>query len=133
MTRSTEPLDLVRGSGNVFADFGHVNAVGEQLKTSLAAEIIKAMDTQEINARQAEGRTGIAASDFSRIRHVKLDRFTIDRLITILERLNTSIDVQVTVRPHARQQAAVYSAPSRTPFRAEVGRNSDVKADTVPR
>ena len=92
MTPSTEPLDLVRGSGNVFADFGHVHAVGEQLKTFLAAEIIKAMDTQEINARQAEGRTGIAASDFSRIRHVKLDRFTIDRLLAILERLDTSID-----------------------------------------
>ena len=103
MTPITEPLDLVRGSGNVFADFGQVNAVGEQLKTLLAAEIIKAMDTQEINARQAEGHTGIAASDFSRIRHVKLDRFTIDRLISILERLDTSIEVQVTVRPHARQ------------------------------
>ena len=98
-----------------------------------AAEIIKALDIQGINARQAEGLTGIAATDFSRIRHVKLDRFTIDRLLAILERLDMSIDVQVTVRPHARQQAAGYSAPSRTPFRAEVGRHSTVNADSVPR
>ena len=104
MTQSTEPLDIVRGSGNVFADFGHANAVGEQVKTLLATEIIKAMDAQAMNARQAETRTGIAASDFSRIRHVKLDRFTIDRLITILERLDTTIDVRVTVRPHAHAQ-----------------------------
>ena len=102
MTQSTDRLDLVRGSGNVFADFGHANAVAEQVKTFLAAEVIKAMDAQEMNARQAEARTGIAASDFSRIRHVKLDRFTIDRLITILERLDTTIDVRVTVRPHAQ-------------------------------
>ena len=100
---------------------------------SRQAEIIKALDIQGINARQAEGLTGIAATDFSRIRHVKLDRFTIDRLLAILERLDMSIDVQVTVRPHARQQAAGYSAPSRTPFRAEVGRHSTVNADSVPR
>ena len=105
MTKKSEPLEIVRGSGNVFADFGHVNAVGEQVKAFLAAEIIKAMDVQEMTARQAEDRTGIAASDFSRIRHVKLDRFTIDRLIAILERLDTTIDVQVTVRPHLRSAA----------------------------
>ena len=111
MTKKTDqPLELVRGTGNAFADFGHANAVGEQVKSFLAAEIIKAMDAQEMTARQAEGRTGIAASDFSRIRHVKLDRFTIDRLIAILERLDTTIDVQVTVRSHARS-----SAPAVTP------------------
>lgn len=108
MTQHPEPLEIVRGSGNVFADFGHVNAVGEQVKAFLAAEIIKAMDAKTMNARQAEAQTGIAASDFSRIRHAKLDRFTIDRLITILERLDTQIDVQVTVRPQAGAIAPVF-------------------------
>lgn len=74
MTKKTEAVETVRGSGNVFADFGHANAVAEQVKAFLAAEIIEAMDAQEISARQAESRTGIAASDLSRIRHVKLDR-----------------------------------------------------------
>jgi predicted XRE-type DNA-binding protein len=106
MTKKTDQtLELVRGSGNVFTDFVHANAVGEQVKAFLAAEIIKAMDTQEMTARQAEGRTGIAASDFSRIRHVKLDRFTIDRLITVLERLDTRIDVKVTVQRRASNSA----------------------------
>ena len=109
-SKTDQPLELVRGSGNVFADFGHENAVGEQVKGLLAAEIIKAMDAKELTARQAEERTGIAASDFSRIRHVKLDRFTIDRLIAILERLGTAIEVQVTVRPPERS-----IAPSLTP------------------
>jgi predicted XRE-type DNA-binding protein len=31
---------------------------------------------------------------------VKLDRFTIDRLMTILKRLDQDVDVRVTVRPH---------------------------------
>ena len=94
---NTEPLEIVHGSGNVFADLGYPNAVGEQLKSLLASEIIKAMDGRDMTARAAEGRTGIAATDFSRIRNCKLDRFTIDRLITILERLDTSVDVKLTV------------------------------------
>jgi len=95
-----EPLEIIRGSGNVFADFGHPNAEVEQLKALLAAEIIGVLDSRAFTVRKAEDLTGIAAADFSRIRKVKLDRFTIDRLMTILKRLDQDIEVQLTVRPH---------------------------------
>jgi predicted XRE-type DNA-binding protein len=95
-----EPLELVRGSGNLFADFGHPNATVEQLKALLAAEIIGVLDDRALTVRKAEDLTGIAAADFSRIRKTKLDRFTIDRLMTILARLDQDVDVHVTVRPH---------------------------------
>jgi len=95
-----EPSEVVRGSGNVFADFGHSNAAVEQLKALLAAEIIGVLDDRVLTVRKAEDLTGIAAADFSRIRKTKLDRFTIDRLMTILNRLDQDVDVRVTVRPH---------------------------------
>lgn len=95
-----EPFEVVRGSGNVFADFGHSNAAVEQLKALLAAEIIGVLDDRALTVRKAEDLTGIAAADFSRIRKAKLDRFTIDRLMTILNRLDQDVDVRVTVRPH---------------------------------
>ena len=95
-----ESFEIVRGSGNVFADFGYPNAAAEQLKALLAAEIIGVLDDRALTVRKAEEMTGIAAADFSRIRKAKLDRFTIDRLITILTRLDQDVDVQVTVRPH---------------------------------
>lgn len=94
-----EPLELVHGSGNVFADFGYPNADAEQLKALLAAEIIGVLDDRALTVRKAEDLTGIAAADFSRIRNTKLDRFTIDRLMTVLNRLDQEIDVQLTVRP----------------------------------
>jgi predicted XRE-type DNA-binding protein len=93
-----EPMELIRGSGNVFADFGRRNADAEQLKAILAAEIIKTLDAQALSVRKAHTRTGIAAADFSRIRNVQLGRFTIDRLMSILERLDQRVDVAVTVR-----------------------------------
>lgn len=96
-----EPIELVRGSGNVFADFGYPNADAEHLKASLAAEIIDVLDKRSLTVRGAENLTGIAAADFSRIRKAKLDRFTIDRLMTILNRLDQDVEVKISVHPRS--------------------------------
>ncbi|HEX5226980.1 MAG TPA: helix-turn-helix transcriptional regulator [Bryobacteraceae bacterium] len=98
-----EGLGVVRGSGNVFRDLGHQNADAEQLKAILAAEIIKALDREQLTVRAAHDRTGIAAADFSRIRNADLRRFTLDRLMGILNRLGSRIEVKVRVR---RERAA---------------------------
>lgn len=94
-----EKLELVRGSGNVFRDLGRENADLEQLKALLAAEIIKALDRAELTVRSAQAQTGFAAADFSRIRNADLARFTADRLMSILNRLGSRVDVKVRVRP----------------------------------
>ena len=94
-----EKLDVARGSGNVFRDLGHRNADAEQFKAILAAEIIKAVDREKLTVRAAERRTGIAAADFSRIRNADLGRFTLDRLMAILNKLGARIEIKVRVRP----------------------------------
>jgi len=94
----SEKLELVRGSGNVFRDLGNRNADAEQFKAILAAEIIKALDRDHLTVRAAHGRTGIAAADFSRIRNANLGRFTVDRLMSILNRLGSRVEVKVKVR-----------------------------------
>jgi len=92
-------LELVRGSGNVFRDRARENADIEQLKSLLAAEIIKALDRDELTVRGAHTRTGFAAADFSRIRNADLARFTADRLVSILNRLGSRVEVKIRVRP----------------------------------
>src|SRR5205814_4039317 len=91
-------LEVTRGSGNVFRDLGRANADADQFKAILAAEIIKALDRQELSVRRAHDRTGIAAADFSRIRNADLGRFTADRLMSIINRLGSRVEVKVTVR-----------------------------------
>ena len=91
-------LAVVRGSGNVFRDLGRKNADVEQFKAILAAEVIKALDRERLTVRAAHSRTGIAAADFSRIRNADLDRFTVDRLMSILNRLGSRVEVKVRVR-----------------------------------
>jgi len=100
-----DKMELVRGSGNMFRDFGDSNADLEQARAILAAAIIKALDQQELSVRAAERLTGVAASEFSRIRDVRLDRFTIDRMIMILGKLGQEVDVRVKVRPRYPDEA----------------------------
>ena len=94
----SEKLEMVRGSGNVFRDLGHKNADADQVKAILAAEIIKALDRDGLSVRSAQGRTGIAAADFSRIRNADLSRFTVDRLMSIINRLGSRVEVKIKVR-----------------------------------
>ena len=46
----------------------------------------------------AHSRTGIAAADFSRIRNADLGRFTVDRLMSIINQLGSRVEVKVRVR-----------------------------------
>lgn len=91
-----DDLELVRGSGNVFRDFGRVNAGVEQARAILAAEIIRTLDKNGLSTREAEKLTGVAHSEFLRIRNARLERFTLDRMVTILGKLDEDVEVNVT-------------------------------------
>ena len=106
----SEDIELTRGSGNAFRDLGHPDADVEQAKAVLAAAIIGVLDDRGLSTRKAGELTGVGHSEFARIRRVKLDRFTIDRLMAILNRLGQQVEVAVTVRP--RPQAAHRPAPA---------------------
>lgn len=93
----TEELELIRGSGNVFRDLGRPNADILQTKSILAAEIIGILDDKGLSTRQASRLTGIDQSEFVRIRKPELKRFTIDRLINILNKLDKKVVIEVSV------------------------------------
>jgi predicted XRE-type DNA-binding protein len=102
----TEKLEIVQGSGNVFRDLRHANADAEQFKAILAAEIIKALDRENLTVRAAHNRTGIAAADFSRIRNANLGRFTVDRLMSIINRLGSRVEVKIRLHREATASEA---------------------------
>ncbi len=104
-----EKLEVVRGSGNVFRDLGEADPDVRQLKAILAAEVIKALDREGLSVRRAQARTGIAAADFSRIRNADLGRFTADRLVRIINRLGSRVEVKVRVR---RARTAAHGVPA---------------------
>jgi predicted XRE-type DNA-binding protein len=103
-----EPLEVTRGSGNVYRDLGQDDADVKQFKTLLAAEIIRTLERDKLTVRAAHARTGIAAADFSRIRNADLARFTLDRLVGIINRLGSRVEVKIKIKPTARaRQVAI--------------------------
>ena len=87
-----DDFELIRGTGNVYADLGMKEPEQRQLRAILAGEISKTLATDNLTVRAAEKITGVAAADFSRIRQAKLKGFTIDRL-------NRDVQVSVSVLP----------------------------------
>lgn len=101
-----EQLEVLRGS--VYRDLGQDNADVKQFKALLVAELIKTLDRERLLVRQAHARTGIATADFSRIRNADLGRFTLDRLVGILNRLGSRVEVPGASHPKrwvSRRQA----------------------------
>jgi predicted XRE-type DNA-binding protein len=97
-----DDLELVRGSGNVYRDFGRPNAGLEQARAVAAAKIIHVLDKRKLSARAAEKLTGVSYSEFSRIRNTQLGRFTLDRMIAILGKLDEDVEVSVTFKARKR-------------------------------
>lgn len=91
-------FELIRSSGNVFRDFGHKNAGVKQARAILAAEIIRTLDERGLSTRDAEKLTGVAHSEFSRIWNARLESFTLDRMITILGKLDEDVEVNLSFR-----------------------------------
>lgn len=97
----------------MFRDLGHRNADLEQFKAVLAAEIIKSLDREHLTVRAAQERTGVAAADFSRIRNAELSQFTVDRLMSIINRLGSRVEVKIRVRraETVKQRSSATSTP----------------------
>ncbi len=87
--------DLIRGSGDVFADLGFADAAVMRLKSRVANEIARTLDQRGLSVRGAAKEAGATAADLSRIRNADLDRFTLDRLVRIAERLGCRVEIKV--------------------------------------
>ena len=90
--------EIIRGSGNIYRDFNLPNADVRQLKAILAAAIIKAVDRKGLSVRIAQRLTGIDAGDFSRVRNADFRRISVERLMTMINRLGSRVDVKIKLR-----------------------------------
>lgn len=73
-----------------------LRSAAASLERTLAERVVTAVDRRGLTVREAQALTGQAAADFSRLRSGDLDRFTIDRLLTIAEALGDRVTVSLT-------------------------------------
>ena len=107
MSKQKDEFELVRGSSNVFHDQGDPDADVQQMKAILAARIIKILNEEGLSVRKAQRKTGIAAADFSRIRNGDLGRFSVDRLVRLINKLDQETEVSLQLAPRDPNSDAV--------------------------
>ena len=95
------------GSGNVFADLGFDNPEEELLKAKLVREIRVIIKRRRLTQAKAGELLGLKQPDVSAIVTGRTEKFSIDRLVRCLDRLDYKVDVVVRHKPKARTALAV--------------------------
>jgi predicted XRE-type DNA-binding protein len=89
-------------SGNVFADLGFANPEEERLKAKLVREIRAIIRRRKLTQAKAATLLGLRQPDVSAIVTGRVGKFSIDRLVRCLDRLDYRVDVVIRQKPARR-------------------------------
>ena len=93
------------GSGNVFADLGFANPEEELLKAKLVREIRAIIKRKKLTQTKAAAMLGLKQPDVSALVTGRVGKFSIDRLVRCLDRMDYKVDVVVRHRPRRTSRA----------------------------
>ena len=98
---------IVRGSGNVFADLGLPDAEERQTKLRLALALNTVIGAQRLTQAAAAARLGLNQPKVSALRNYKLEGFSVERLMTLLNALDRDIEIVIRKKPRSRPAARI--------------------------
>ena len=93
------------GSGNVFADLGFANPEEELIKAKLVREIRAIIKRRKLTQAKAATLLGLKQPDVSALVTGRVGKFSIDRLVRCLNRLDYRVDVVIRQKPPRRAVA----------------------------
>lgn len=87
---------ITKSSGNVFADLGFDNPEEEQLKAQLVREIRDILKSRRITQAKAADMLGLKQPDVSAIINGRTGKFSIERLLRCIRRLDREVSIVIT-------------------------------------
>ncbi len=99
--------EVVRSSGNVFADLGFADAEERQTKVRLAAAINQLLSQRRLSQAAVARRLGINQPKVSALRNYKLEGFSVERLMRFLTALDQDIQILIRNKPRSRRSARI--------------------------
>ncbi len=96
---------VMLSSGNVFADLGFANPEEELLKAKLVGEIHEIIKRRKLSQAKAAALLGLKQPDVSVLLNGRVGKFSIERLVRCLDRLDCKVDL--VVRQKSRSKARV--------------------------
>ena len=107
IVKTNRPDAIVRGSGNVFADLGLPDAEERQTKLRLAYALNAVIAAQRLTQDAAAARLGLNQPKVSALRNYKLEGFSVERLMTLLNALDRDIEIVIRKKPKSRSAARI--------------------------
>jgi predicted XRE-type DNA-binding protein len=95
--------NVVKGSGNVFADLGFPDAETHALKSELVRRVASLIKQQHLTQKAAAERMGVSQPDVSKILKGQFRAYSVERLTRFLNALGQ--DVEIAVKKPARRKA----------------------------
>ena len=98
---------ITRGSGNVFADLNFPDAEERQTKLRLAFALNTIRDEQGLTQAAAAERLGLNQPKVSALRNYRLEGFSVERLMSLLNALDQDIEIVIRAKPRSRAAARI--------------------------
>lgn len=97
-TKRRKRIEFEDGSGNVFADLGFKDADQLVARAQIGFHVFKILEAQGLKQREIADVLGIAQPDVSHLMNGHFSRFTTDKLLDFLKRLDRKVTIEVS--PH---------------------------------
>ena len=98
---------VIESSGNVFADLDFANPEEELLKAKLVREIRAIIKRRKLTQTRAAAMLGLKQPDVSALVTGRVGKFSIDRLVRCLNRMDYKVDVIVRPKPRRASSRAI--------------------------
>ncbi len=88
--------EIETGSSNIFTDLGFKDADGLSTLTALGIQVMKTIREKELSQKEAGKLLGLKQPEVSPIMRAKFSRFSQERLIGFLNKLEQKVTIQVS-------------------------------------
>lgn len=93
---TTQKIEFENSSGNVFADLGLDDADELYTRAALGAQVVTILKEEGYTQAEASRLLGIKQPEVSALMCAKFHRFSQERLIGFLNKLNLKVTIQVS-------------------------------------
>ena len=104
---------ITKSSGNIFADLGLENPEELRARSLLGGQAVKLMKAEKRTQQQLAKQLSIPQSDVSHLMNARFDRFSTDKLLDLLQRLNQKVTFQISPHHEGEAYHAISYRPSR--------------------
>ena len=91
-------MNYVEGSSNVFADLGLEDAKELHRRSQIGFYVFKLLEKQHLTQREIGDILGIQQPEVSHLMNGHYSRFTTDKLLDFLQRLNQKVTISISPR-----------------------------------